>query len=77
MRSGPRRQSNRMRASWTPRLLCVPLVLAIGCPVSPEDGRGRGGGPGADGGNYLGKPVEVPGKLRTPLPDAAKASTPS
>ena len=38
----------------------VPLLA--GCP-SPEDGRPRAGGPGADGGNYRGKPIHAPSKI--------------
>jgi hypothetical protein len=41
------------------------LMLAVamtGC-ASPEDGRARGGGPGADGGNYRLKPIHAPSKL--------------
>jgi hypothetical protein len=41
------------------------LILAAimtGC-ASPEDGRVRGGGPGADGGNYKLKPIHAPSKL--------------
>jgi hypothetical protein len=34
----------------------------VGC-ASPEDGRARGGGPGADGGNYWQKPIHAPSKL--------------
>ena len=40
------------------------LALLVGaCPRSPEDGRPRGGGHGADGGNYRAKPIHVPSKL--------------
>lgn len=56
------------------------VVAAIaGCP-SPEDGRQRGGGPGADGGNYPPDPIPVPSKLdgtrpaelpQNPLPSTA------
>jgi hypothetical protein len=45
--------------------LCGLLFCALllgGCR-SPEDGRLRGGGPGADGGNYREKPVHAPSKL--------------
>jgi hypothetical protein len=53
---------------------CLPtvLALAVGCPASPEDGRRRGGGAGADGGNYRAKPVAVPSKL-----DGTKAMAPA
>jgi hypothetical protein len=43
------------------RLLAIASLVA-GC-ASPEDGRPRGGGPGADGGNYLSKPIHVPSKI--------------
>jgi len=52
----------------------APLGLAVlpiaGC-ASPEDGRPRGGGPGADGGNYRGKPIHAPTKIdgTKPLPN--------
>jgi hypothetical protein len=39
------------------------LMLAVGCPASPEDGRTRGGGPGADAGNSVSRPVPVPSKI--------------
>ncbi len=44
--------------------LTVLLFTAIltGCS-SPEDGRARGDPRGADGGNYLEKPVHVPSKI--------------
>jgi hypothetical protein len=50
-----------------PRLVAVELVSVVlltvaGC-TSPEDGRPRGDGPGADGGNYRDKPVHAPSKL--------------
>jgi hypothetical protein len=38
------------------------LVGLAGC-ASPEDGRPRGGGAGADGGNYPSKPIAAPSKL--------------
>ncbi len=37
-------------------------LFLIGCH-SPENGRPRGGGPGADGGNYHKKPLHVPSKI--------------
>jgi hypothetical protein len=43
------------------RILILFVVLS-GCH-SPEDGRARGGGPGADGGNYAAKPVHAPSKI--------------
>jgi hypothetical protein len=43
--------------------LSASLFVILGCPASPEDGRTRGGGAGADGGNYIGKPIAVPSKL--------------
>jgi hypothetical protein len=44
-------------------VLCGVLALTLcGCS-SPEDGRSRGGGPGADGGNYHGKPIHAPSKI--------------
>lgn len=51
---------------WELILVVVPgIMLALtlcGC-TSPEDGRLRGGGPGADGGNYRGKPIHAPSKI--------------
>jgi hypothetical protein len=43
----------------------LPFILAAGMAgcASPEDGRARGGGPGADGGNYGRKPIHAPSKL--------------
>jgi hypothetical protein len=38
------------------------IAVLAGCR-SPEDGRPRGGGPGADGGNYRDKPVHAPSKI--------------
>ncbi len=52
------------RPRWT-RSTWFMLVLAgslAGC-ASPEDGRPRGGGAGADGGNYHSKPIHAPSKL--------------
>jgi hypothetical protein len=43
-------------------LLAASTAFPSGC-ASPEDGRARGGGAGADGGNYHGKPIHVPSKL--------------
>lgn len=40
---------------------CVVAGLA-GCR-SPEDGRPRAGGPGADGGNYPARGIHVPSKI--------------
>jgi len=48
-----------------PLLVVLGIMLAAtlcGCS-SPEDGRPRGGGPGADGGNYRGKPIHAPSKI--------------
>jgi hypothetical protein len=45
-----------------PSLAVALTVLLAGC-ASPEDGRPRGGGRGADGGNYLKKPVHAPSKI--------------
>jgi hypothetical protein len=42
--------------------LVVPLVLG-GCARSPEDGRARGGGHGADGGNYGPNITDPPSKI--------------
>jgi hypothetical protein len=46
------------------------LVLFVSGCASPEDGRGRGGGPGGDGGNYLGKPIHAPSKIDGTRPAA-------
>jgi hypothetical protein len=43
--------------------LAALLVIEFGGCHSPEDGRSRGGGPGADGGNYRQKPIHAPSKL--------------
>jgi hypothetical protein len=49
----------KLGAGW----LAVLLVVG-GCgETSPEDGRARGGGAGADGGNYEAKPIPVPSKI--------------
>jgi hypothetical protein len=47
------------------------VMLPIAGCSSPEDGRPRGGGPGADGGNYRGKPIHAPSKIdgTKPLPN--------
>lgn len=37
-------------------------ILICGCK-SPEDGRPRDGGAGADGGNYKSKPLHAPSKI--------------
>jgi hypothetical protein len=49
---------------WIQRLIFLAVLTSwpAGC-ASPEDGRPRGGGPGADGGNYRDKPIHVPSKL--------------
>ena len=44
-------------------LLGAGLSLGISGCASPEDGRPRGGGAGADGGNYRQKPIHAPSKL--------------
>jgi hypothetical protein len=44
-------------------VLCILLASTLGGCTSPEDGRPRGGGPGADGGNYRGKPIHAPSKI--------------
>ncbi len=38
------------------------IIFVSGC-TSPEDGRPRGGGPGADGGNYRQGSVHPPSKI--------------
>lgn len=48
-----------MARRWSVLLLAT---LLAGCS-SPEDGRSRGDSQGADGGNYIEKPVHVPGKI--------------
>ncbi|HEY3231207.1 MAG TPA: hypothetical protein VGJ87_18405 [Roseiflexaceae bacterium] len=53
-----------MRTPTKRRLASALLVvlLALGCVAcGPEDGRARGGGPGADGGN---KPAQVQPKSK-------------
>ena len=52
-----------MRQPRGRRAFSLVLLAALGCPASPEDGRPRGGGPGADGGNYHAKPLPVPSKI--------------
>lgn len=44
-------------------VLGIMLALTLRGCTSPEDGRPRGGGPGADGGNYRGKPIHAPSKI--------------
>jgi hypothetical protein len=46
-------------------------VLPIAGCASPEDGRPRAGGAGADGGNYRGMPIHAPSKIddTKPLPN--------
>jgi hypothetical protein len=56
----PATQKTAPRRLW-PFVLVVAVVLS-GC-ASPEDGRPRGGGHGADGGNYRPGAVHVPSKL--------------
>jgi hypothetical protein len=50
------------------------LAALAGC-ASPEDGRARGAGDGADGGNYAADPVHAPSKLDGTRP-APGPSTP-
>jgi hypothetical protein len=50
------------RAAFTRLLGAFLLLSSCGCR-SPEDGRPRGGGRGADGGNYQHKPIHVPSKI--------------
>lgn len=38
-------------------------IAFAGCPASPEAGRLRGGGAGADAGNYRVKPIHAPSKI--------------
>jgi hypothetical protein len=38
-------------------------ILPIAGCASPEDGRLRAGGAGADGGNYQAKPIHAPSKI--------------
>jgi hypothetical protein len=56
-----------MRSTFLLRPILVPVaaILAVGISgcASPEDGRPRGDGPGADGGNYRQKPIHAPSKL--------------
>jgi hypothetical protein len=49
---------------WIKRVTVLVVLgsLPLGC-ASPEDGRPRGGGAGADGGNYANKPIHAPSKL--------------
>ncbi len=49
------------------RILAPLALLAASCR-SPEDGRPRGGGPGADGGNYAARPVHAPSKIDATRP---------
>ena len=51
-------------------VLALAILPIAGC-ASPEDGRPRGGGAGADGGNYRGKPIHAPSKIdgTKPLPN--------
>jgi hypothetical protein len=63
------RASGPVRTTYSRALsrLLLPLFLILtggmtGC-ASPEDGRLRGDGPGADGGNYERKPIHAPSKL--------------
>jgi hypothetical protein len=43
--------------------LLIAVALAAGGCASPEDGRARGGGPGASGGNVPASGVPVPSKI--------------
>ena len=51
-----------MSGWWTRRLGALILLALAGCR-SPEDGRPRGGGRGADGRNYVAKPIHAPSKI--------------
>jgi hypothetical protein len=68
--------SERRPERWPGRLACALLALASAGCASPEDGRPPGGGPGADGGNYLGKPIRAPSKLDGTKPAPHLAVTP-
>lgn len=52
-----------IRCFWIGCLVRGLMALIVAGCASPEDGRQRGGGPGADGGNYSGKTIHVPSKL--------------
>jgi hypothetical protein len=63
--------SETVRRRLLPGILLGLALWAAGCS-SPEDGRPRGGGPGADAGNYQSLPLPVPSKLdgsRPPGPE--------
>lgn len=45
------------------QILAFLILLSLAGCASPEDGRPRGGGAGADGGNYPSKPIPAPSKL--------------
>jgi hypothetical protein len=64
-------QSGRHGPAWLTLYLAVLAPLLAGC-TSPEDGRLRGGGAGADGSNYHAKPIHAPSKLdgTKPQPEA-------
>jgi hypothetical protein len=64
------RQPARRRRIGFVATLGLAILPVAGC-ASPEDGRPQGGGPGADGGNYRGKPIHAPSKIdgTKPLPN--------
>jgi hypothetical protein len=67
--SGNRQPAHRYWIRFVATLGLAILPIA-GC-TSPEDGRLRAGGAGADGGNYRGKPIHAPSKIDAtkPLPN--------
>jgi hypothetical protein len=64
------RRAAYRRGFWFVASLGLAIFPIAGC-AAPEDGRPRGGGPGADGGNYRGKPIHAPSKIDNtkPLPN--------
>ena len=61
-----------VRRWWIEFLAALGLaILPIAGCAGPENGRPRGGGAGADGGNYRGKPIHAPSKIDAtkPLPN--------
>jgi hypothetical protein len=83
-----KQRSSDSPGNWQPaRRRWVEFTAALGLAIlpmagcaSPEDGRPQGGGPGADGGNYRGKPIHAPSKidgtkpLQNPFPRAPDAT---
>lgn len=55
--------SARRHPRWRDAAALALLLTSAGCPSSPEADRARGGGRGADGGNYLARPVPAPSKI--------------